>query len=216
MPPIPTAKDREQALRALAYGGKFIGEPVGFANVEIYKNGGKQLVAKGKTDQGLVPGTDGYGVTEKIVAQPYLWGQPILADQATYFTAEIDLAEPEVLLFLVTSNANPAIKTCCYRQAIPNVPLTGDSAVVVVLAGIADRGDFIGRHQTDFGDSTRHHGHRAHDVRLQDRKSFLARKELQCAGYRDGRWTDQNCRYDVYTGDPSEFTAPFPFRAPGE
>jgi hypothetical protein len=201
-------------VRALAYGGKFIGQPVGFANVEIFKVGLSESVAKGKTDQGLIPGTDGSGVTEKIMAQSYLWGQPISADEATYFTAEIALTEPAVLRFLVTSNANPAIQVDCYRQAIPNVPLTGDSAVVVVLAGLLTEvisPPFI-------------------KLTSGIPANITATVRMMCGCKIDNNfWPVKNFNVQAtvtgpgqaktvdltYTGVPSEFTAPFPFSTPG-
>ena len=123
-------------VRVLAYGGKFVGEPVGFAKVEIFRPDRSDPLASGLTNQGLIKGTDGSGVTELIMGQPYLWGTPINYEQATAFTAEIPLAEPTVLLFVATSMATPQIKEYSYRLVVPGVPLTGDRAVVLVLHGL--------------------------------------------------------------------------------
>jgi len=125
------------SVRALAFGGKFIGQHVGFARIDIYgpENPEKPL-ASGLTNQGLVANTDGSGVTALIMSQPYPWGYPIRADQATEFTAEIPLVEPTVLTFVATSVQDSRISTSCHRLVIPDVPLTGAMAVVIVIPGL--------------------------------------------------------------------------------
>src|SRR2546423_2123121 len=125
------------SVRALAFGGKFIGQHVGFAKIDIYgdENPEKPL-ASGLTKQGLVANTDGSGVTALIMSQPYPWGYPIRADQATEFTAEIPLVEPTVLTFVATSVQDSRISASCHRLVIPDVPLTGAMAVVLVIPGL--------------------------------------------------------------------------------
>ena len=125
------------SVRALAFGGKFVGQHVGFARIDIYgpENPDKPL-ATGLTDQGLVKNTDGSGVTALIMSQPYPWGYPVRADQATEFTAEIPLVEPTVLTFVATSVADPRISASCNRLVLPEVPLTGAMAVVMVIPGL--------------------------------------------------------------------------------
>jgi hypothetical protein len=125
------------SVRALAFGGKFIGQHVGFARIDIYgpENPDKSL-ASGITNQGLVASTDGSGVTALIMSQPYPWGYPIRADLATEFTAEIPLVEPTVLTFVATSVADSRISASCHRLVIPAVPLTGAMAVVMVIPGL--------------------------------------------------------------------------------
>ena len=122
-------------VRALAYGGKFIGSHVGFANVAILDSTGNTL-ASGLCDQNLVTGTDGSGVVSLIMGQPYPWGYPVRADEATEFTAELPLTEPAVLTFIATSVADPRISVWVRRTVLPGVPLTGASAVVLVLQGL--------------------------------------------------------------------------------
>ncbi len=125
------------SVRALALGGKFIGQHVGFARVDIYGPEHPDTpLASGLTNQGLVQNTDGSGVTALIMGQPYPWGFPVRADQATEFTAEIPLAKPTVLSFVATSLADPRISVSCHRLIIPNVPLTGAMAVVMVIPGL--------------------------------------------------------------------------------
>src|SRR6185295_7843175 len=125
------------SVRALALGGKFVGQHVGFANIDIYGPENPDVpLASGLTDQGLLENTDGSGVTAFIMSQPYPWGYPVRADQATEFTAEIPLAEPTVLTFVATSVADPRISASCDRLVLPAVPLTGAMAVVMVIPGL--------------------------------------------------------------------------------
>ena len=125
------------SVRALALGGKFVGQHVGFAMIDIYgPDAGDAPLASGLTDQGLLANTDGSGVTALIMDQPYPWGFPVRADEATEFTAEIPLAEPTVLTFVATSVADRRVSVSCNRLVIPNLPLTGASAVVLVIPGL--------------------------------------------------------------------------------
>jgi len=125
------------SVRALALGGKFVGQHVGFARIDIYgPKDAKKPLASGLTDQGLLANTDGSGVTALIMDQPYPWGYPIRADEATEFTAEIPLTEPTVLTFVATSVADPRISISCKRLVIPNLTLNGASAVVLVIPGL--------------------------------------------------------------------------------
>src|ERR1043165_7920090 len=125
------------SVRALALGGKFVGQHVGFANIDIYGPENPDLpLASGLTDQGLVENTDGSCVTALIMSQPYPWGYPVRADQATEFTAEIPLGEPTVLTFVATSVADPRISVSCDRLVLPGVSLTGAMAVVMVIPGL--------------------------------------------------------------------------------
>lgn len=125
------------SVRALALGGKFVGQHVGFAMIEIYGPDETDApLASGLTDQGLLANTDGSGVTALIMDQPYPWGYPVRADEATEFTAEIPLTEPTVLTFVATSIADPRISVSCDRLVIPNLSLTGAMAVVLVIPGL--------------------------------------------------------------------------------
>ncbi len=125
------------SVKAIAFGGKFIGKPVGFAKIDIYSTdtSGK-LLASGLTNQGLAPNTDGSGVTPFIMGQAYPWGYPVRSELATEFTTEIQLTEPTVLNFVATSVADPSISASCRRLVLPTVPLTGAMAVVIVLPGL--------------------------------------------------------------------------------
>ena len=127
----------EISVRALAFGGKFIGQHVGFARIDIYGPENPDVpLASGLTNQGLVENTDGSGVTALIMNQPYPWGFPVRADQATEFTAEIPLVEPTVLTFVATSVQDSRISASCHRLVLPGVPLTGAMAVVMVIPGL--------------------------------------------------------------------------------
>jgi len=129
MPPIPTPI----AVRALAYGGKFIGEGVDYARIEITGQSG--LLASGVADQGQAPGTDGSGITALIMGQSYPWGYPVRGDQAVEFLTVLPLDAPEVLTFTAISNA-AQVSSSVSRLVLPGVALTGASAVVVVLQGL--------------------------------------------------------------------------------
>lgn len=125
------------SVRALAFGGKFVGQHVGFAMIDIYgPDDADAPLASGLTDQGLVKNTDGSGVTALIMDQPYPWGYPVRADEATEYTAKIPLTEPTVLTFVATSVADPRISVSCNRLVIPNLSLTGAMAVVLVIPGL--------------------------------------------------------------------------------
>ncbi len=125
------------SVRALALGGKFVGQHVGFAQIDIYgPENPNEPLASGLANQGLVENTDGSGVTALIMDQPYPWGYPVRADQATEFAAEIPLTEPTVLTFVATSIADSRISASCQRLILPNVPLTGAMAVVMVIPGL--------------------------------------------------------------------------------
>jgi hypothetical protein len=123
------------SVRVLAYGGKFIGSHVGFANVAITDAQGATL-ASGLCDQDLVAGTDGSGVVSLIMGQPYPWGYPVRADQATEFTTALELSEPTVLTFTATSAADPRISVSVSRTVLPGAALTGAAAVVLVMQGL--------------------------------------------------------------------------------
>lgn len=132
MPPTTTTI----SVRVLALGGKFIGSHVGFATVDIYGSDPTTPLASGLTNEGLLENTDGSGVTALIMDQPYPWGFPVRADQATKFTAEIPLSEPAVLTFVGTSVADPRITASFTRLVMPNLSLTSAMEVVLVLPGL--------------------------------------------------------------------------------
>jgi hypothetical protein len=104
------------------------------------------------------------------MGQPYPWGYPVRADQATGFTAEIPLAEPTVLTFVATSVKDPRISASCHRLIIPNVPLTGAMAVVLVIPGLlTELTEPAAGASIILGNIHNHHGPGAYDVRLYDR-----------------------------------------------
>jgi hypothetical protein len=123
------------SVLVLAYGGKFVGSHVGFAQVEITDAQGNVL-ASGLSNQGLVTGTDGSGVLALIMGQPYPWGYPVRADEAVQFAASLMLPEPAVLTFTATSVADPRVSVSVSRTVLPGVGLTGAMSVVLVLQGL--------------------------------------------------------------------------------
>ena len=205
------------SVRALAFGGKFIGSHVGFATIDIYgPDDCDTPLATGLTNQGLVAGTDGSGVTALIMAQAYPWGFPVRADQATDFTAEIQLTEPTVLTFVATSVADPRISASCNRLVLPGVELTGAMAVVLVVPGLLTEltapaaGASIAA-----GSST----------------TITANVRMVCGCLIDNVfWPEANFSVQAmisngsevlilplsYAGQPSTFSAPYTFPAPGQ
>lgn len=129
-------------VRVLALGGKFIGSHVGYATVTV--SGVVADPQKGSTDQGTVPsGQDGSGVVSFIMGQPYPWGYPVRADEATEFNTTISITEPTLVTFTANSNETEAAggaavqnTASCSLMVTPGVDLTGASAVVLVLQGL--------------------------------------------------------------------------------
>jgi hypothetical protein len=203
------------SVRALGLGGKFVGQHVGFVRIDIYgPENPDQPLASGLTDQGLVPNTDGSGVTPLIMAQPYPWGYPVSADQATEFTAEIPLAEPTVLTFVATSIADPRISTSCKRLVIPNLPLTGAMAVVMVIPGLLTA-------LTEPANTA--------SITAGTPTTITAQVRMMCGCLIDNLfWPAANFNVQAiisganqpltltYAGKPSFFSAPYTFPAPGE
>lgn len=205
------------SVRALAFGGKFIGSHVGFATIDIYgPDDPNNPLATGLTNHGLVAGTDGSGVTPLIMDEPYPWGFPVRPDQATDFIAEIPLAEPTVLTFVATSVADPRISASCNRLVLPGVPLTGAMAVVLVVPGLlTELTAPAARASIAAGSST----------------TITANVRMMCGCLIDNVfWPEANFSVQAmisngsevlilplsYAGQPSTFSAPYTFPAPGQ
>lgn len=202
-------------VRALAYGGKFIGEPVGFAKIEIFHPGSSTPLASGLANQVLVIGTDGSGITQSIMGQPYTWGTPIDYEQAVSFTAEIPLHEPSVLLFVATSMANPEIKEYSYRQVLPGVPLTGDQAVVLVLHGLLTNLLSPAPNQRISAGQPAHITAQVRMMcgcKIENHFWPVANFDVQAIVEHEG---EQQSVHLTYDGTPSEFATPYVFPAPG-
>lgn len=205
------------SVRALAFGGKFIGSHVGFATIDIYgPEDCDEPIASGLTNQGLVAGTDGSGVTPLIMDQPYPWGFPVRADEATDFTAEILLTEPTVLTFVATSVADPRISASCDRLVLPGVPLTGAMAVVLVVPGLL----------TDLTEPAA-----GASIVAGTATTITATVRMMCGCLIDNLfWPQANFSVQAnisnggevlmvplsYAGQPSLFSAPYTFPAPGQ
>jgi hypothetical protein len=123
-------------VRALAYGGKFIGSHVGYALINIYGPGSPDPMATGLTDKDGQKGTDGSGDLQAIMGESYRWGVPIDSSGASKFTANIPLDEPTVLKFVASSQKDKRIAAVDYRLALPGVPLVGNDEIVMVLPGL--------------------------------------------------------------------------------
>lgn len=205
------------SVRALALGGKFVGQHVGFAMIEIYgPDDADAPLASGLTDQGLLANTDGSGVTALMMDQPYPWGYPVRADEATEFTAEIPLTEPTVLTFVATSVAAPEISVSCDRLVIPNLPLTGAMAVVLVIPGLltaltepAAGASIVEGTPTTITAQVRMMCGCMIDNLFWPAANFTVQAIISNGG------ADQTLTLS-YTGQPSLFSATYTFPAPGD
>lgn len=205
------------SVRALALGGKFVGQHVGFARIDIYgPDDPDKPLASGLTDQGLLANTDGSGVTALIMDQPYLWGFPVRADEATEFTAEILLTAPTVLTFVATSLADPRISVSFNRLIIPNLSLTGAMAVVLVIPGLltaltepASTASIIAGTPTTITAQVRMMCGCMIDNLFWPAANFSVQAIISNGG------EDQPLTLS-YTGQPSLFSAPYTFPAPGD
>ena len=205
------------SVRALAFGGKFVGQHVGFARIDIYgpDDAGRPL-ASGLTDQGLLANTDGSGVTALIMDQPYPWGYPVRADEATEFIAEIPLAEPTVLTFVATSVADPRISVSGKRLIIPDLALTGAMAVVLVIPGLltaltepAATASIVEGTPTTITAQVRMMCGCMIDNLFWPAANFSVQAIISNGG------KDQTSTLN-YTGQPSLFSATYTFPAPGD
>jgi hypothetical protein len=190
---------------------------VGFATIDIYGPGdATQPLASGLTNQGLLEGTDGSGVTAFIMDQPYPWGFPVRADQATDFTAEIPLDEPTVLTFVATSVADPRISASCNRLVLPGVPLTGAMAVVMVIPGLltaltapADGASVVEGTPTTITAQVRMMCGCLIDNLFWPAGNFSVVATISNGG-------DSETLTLSYSGEPSFFSAPYTFPSSGE
>jgi hypothetical protein len=204
------------SVRALALGGKFVGQHVGFAMIDIYGPDDDKPLASGLTDQGLLANTDGSGVTALIMDQPYPWGYPVRADEATEFAAEIPLTEPTVLTFVATSVADPRISVSCKRLIIPGLRLNGASAVVLVIPGLltvltepAAAASIVEGAPTTITAQVRMMCGCLIDNLFWPAANFSVQAIISNKG------TDQTLTLS-YTGQPSLFSATYAFPAPGD
>ena len=208
------------SVRALALGGKFVGQHVGFAKIDIYgPDDADKPLASGLTDQGLVANTDGSGVTALIMDQPYPWGYPVRADEATEFIAELALTEPTVLTFVATSMADPRISVSCKRLIIPNLTLTGAMAVVIVIPGLltaltepAASASIAAGTPTTITAQVRMMCGCMIDNLFWPAANFSVQAIISSAGNED----EGQPLTLSYGGQPSLFSAPYTFPAPGD
>jgi hypothetical protein len=126
-------------VRALALGGKFIGDGVGYATVTISQ--GNKVLAKGTTGEGTPRFSDGSGITGLIMAEPYPWGAPVRADDSTAFTASLAITVPTLVTITVQAPASStwasqAVTVSAQRWILPGLNLTGQCAVVLVVPGL--------------------------------------------------------------------------------
>lgn len=126
-------------VRALALGGKFIGDGVGYATVTISQ--GNKVLGRGTTGEGTPRFSDGSGITGLIMAEPYPWGAPVRADDSTAFTASLSITAPTLVTITVQAPASSkwasqAVTVSAQRWILPGLNLTGQCAVVLVVPGL--------------------------------------------------------------------------------
>lgn len=127
-------------VRAIAWGGKFIGQgQEGVAKLTVTDPSG-QIVAGVKDapiTQGNVDGGDGSGVTQDIM-QSVPWGTPVSATDAYSYTFSFTPAAPVQLTFTVKVYHNGLLAATASNQQVvwPGLTLSGSSAVVVVVPGL--------------------------------------------------------------------------------
>jgi hypothetical protein len=135
------ANTTQVTVRALALGGKFIGDGVGYANVTITDAASGKVLAGGLTSSGTPRFSDGSGITSFIMAEPYPWGTPVRADDATSFTASLSIEAPTLVTITAqapvkASYASQAVTVSAQRWILPGMDLTGQCAVVLVIPGL--------------------------------------------------------------------------------
>ncbi len=127
-------------VRAIAWGGKFIGQGQdGVARLTVTDAYGNIVagVQDAPITEGNVNGGDGSGNTADIM-QSVPWGTPVNPTDAYSYTFSFEPAQPVQLTFSVDVYHNGAlIATASNQQVVwPGLVLSGTSAVVVVVPGL--------------------------------------------------------------------------------
>jgi hypothetical protein len=99
------------------------------------------VLARGTTSNGTPRFSDGSGITAFIMAEPYPWGSPVRADDATSFTASLFITVPTLVTITVKAPAaadqeSQAVTVTTQRWILPGMDLTDQCAVVVVVPGL--------------------------------------------------------------------------------
>lgn len=128
-------------VRCLAYGGKFIGSGMGFAQVLITDTASGTRLAAGTAN--VVPPNisgDGSGIVRDIMNQPYLWGTPVNPETAAAFHTAIPVDKPKQVTVsaAVVSTLGATLGSVSFvRWVFPGVDMTGKKAFQAVIEGLA-------------------------------------------------------------------------------
>jgi hypothetical protein len=128
-------------VRCLAYGGKFIGKGMNFAQVVITEAATGANLASGIANQyDMNISGDGSGILRDIMSQPYLWGTPVNPETAASFTAPVKVTRPGQILVTVSVNGPDGStlgSVSLLRWIFPGVDMTGKKAIQAVIQGLA-------------------------------------------------------------------------------
>lgn len=118
-------------VRAIAAGGKFLGNDIGGAEVTVRDAVTGELLASGRVGGGS-------GVTGEIMGQPRDWGTPLPVDQSSVFSFTLALAQPRLLdiaAYGPLGSLQSARRAAVQQWVAPGMDLTGEQGVQVVIAG---------------------------------------------------------------------------------
>lgn len=128
-------------VRCLAYGGKFIGKGMNFAQVTITDPATGTTLASGTADQydKNISG-DGSGILRDIMTQPYLWGTPVNPETAAAFHTTIPVTKAMQIVISAVVNdtsGNPLGSVSFMRWVFPGTDMTGKRAFQAVIQGLS-------------------------------------------------------------------------------
>jgi len=118
-------------VRAIAAGGKFLGNDIGGAEITVRDATTGEWIAGGR-----VRGDS--GVTGEIMDQPRDWGTPVPVDQSSVFTLTLDLVQPRLLEISAhgpLGSLQSARRVTVQQWVAPGMDLTGIQGVQIVIPG---------------------------------------------------------------------------------
>lgn len=119
-------------VRVIAFGGKFLGDDIGGAEVTL-----RDVLTGALLAHGRIRG--GSGNAQEIMETPRTWGTAIPTDQASVFTAALDLSEPRLVEFAAygpLGSLQSAKRVTDTLWVVPGVDLAGADGVVLVIPGL--------------------------------------------------------------------------------
>jgi len=118
-------------VRAIAAGGKFLGNDIGGAEITVRDAVTGELIAHQRV-------RGGSGVTGKIMGMPRDWGTPVPVDQSSVMTVKMELAEPRLLditAYGPLGSLQSARRASVQQWVAPGMDLAGLQGVQVVIPG---------------------------------------------------------------------------------